>query len=162
MGWTKRGNGKSYNSLNGYFSIIGFLSSKVLDYAVRNRKCKLSDNGHSPNDHDYWYNHDGSAKAMEASVGVELINRSKILNEAGLKVRVLVGDNDSSTISAVRRGNVDQLFKLSDTNHLNKHVASTLMNLKQLFPEMRKPETIPHIKKCFTYAVKQNKGKISQ
>lgn len=41
MGWSKRGNGKSYNSLNGYGSIIGFLSGNILDYGVRNRKCKL-------------------------------------------------------------------------------------------------------------------------
>ncbi|XP_044741081.1 uncharacterized protein LOC123302280 [Chrysoperla carnea] len=42
MGWSKRGNGRSYDSLNGYGCIIGFLSGKILDYGTRNRKywCK--------------------------------------------------------------------------------------------------------------------------
>jgi len=34
MGWSKRGNGRSYDSLNGYAAIIGFLSNKVLDYTT--------------------------------------------------------------------------------------------------------------------------------
>ncbi|KAK0167759.1 hypothetical protein PV327_001623 [Microctonus hyperodae] len=90
MGCSKRGNGKSYNSLNGYGSIIGFLSGKILDYGVRNRRCKFCDTGHPLEDHDCHKNHDGSAKSMEASVGMQLINRSEILEEAGLRVRVLV------------------------------------------------------------------------
>jgi len=32
MGWSKRGNGRSYDSLNGYATIIGFLSGKILDF----------------------------------------------------------------------------------------------------------------------------------
>lgn len=41
MGWSKRGNGKSYDSLNGYGTIIGYLTGKILDFATRNRKCRL-------------------------------------------------------------------------------------------------------------------------
>lgn len=43
MGWSKRGNGRSYDSLNEYGTIIGFLSKKVLDYATRNRQCNRCD-----------------------------------------------------------------------------------------------------------------------
>ncbi|XP_046751319.1 uncharacterized protein LOC124414417 [Diprion similis] len=39
MGWSERGNGRSYNSLNGYGSVIG-LFGKILDFATRNRKYK--------------------------------------------------------------------------------------------------------------------------
>lgn len=105
MGWSKRGNGKSYDSLNGYGTIIGFLSGKILDYAERIRKCKFCDLGRKKDDHDCRMNFEGSAKAMEASAGADLINNSNILKEANLEARVLIGDEDSCTIAAVRRGN---------------------------------------------------------
>ncbi|XP_043271992.1 uncharacterized protein [Venturia canescens] len=124
MGWSRRGNGRSYNSLNGYGAIIGFLSGKVLDFATRSRKCKRCDSGITQEHHDSRLNFTGSAKAMEASVGAELVNNSTILKEAKLNVRVLIGDDDSSTIAAVQRGNPETIFKLSDMNHLRKHFLS--------------------------------------
>lgn len=45
MGWSKRGNGRSYDSLNGYGAMIGFLTGKVLDYTTRNRRCRMCDQG---------------------------------------------------------------------------------------------------------------------
>ncbi|XP_074108430.1 uncharacterized protein LOC141533438 [Cotesia typhae] len=134
MGWSKRGNGRSYDSLNGYSTIIGFLSGKILDYATRNRKCKKCDLGHKKDDHDCRLNFRGSAKAMEADAGVQLVNHSNILKEAGLQVRVIVGDEDSSMIAA-------ELYKIRDK-----------------FRELNKTNVISHIKKCFSYAVAQNKG----
>jgi len=99
MGWSKRGNGKSYDSLNGYGTIIGFLSGKILDYTTRNRKCTLCDlGGHNKHDHDCRRNFEGSAKAMEADAGAALVTNSTILKEVGLNVRVMIGDEDSSTI----------------------------------------------------------------
>ncbi|KAK0169567.1 hypothetical protein PV327_011492 [Microctonus hyperodae] len=147
MGWSKRGNGKSYNSLNGYGSMIGFLSGKILDYGVRNRTCKLCDKGHPPEHHDCRQNHNGSAKSMEASVGVELANRSEILREAGLRVRVLVCDEDSSTIAAVRTGSEAYIYKFADTNHLYKHFNESLIKMKPKFKKIRAVSAIPHIKK---------------
>lgn len=41
MGWSKRGSGRQYDSLNGYAAIIGTQSGKVLDFATRNRQCRL-------------------------------------------------------------------------------------------------------------------------
>ncbi|KAK0073011.1 hypothetical protein PV326_013877, partial [Microctonus aethiopoides] len=104
MGWSKRGNGRSYDILNGYGCIIGFLSEKILDFALRNRKCKLCSNGHKKNDHDCRQNFRGSARAMEPDVRAALVNDSKILKSLGLNVRVVVGDEDSSTIASIRRG----------------------------------------------------------
>lgn len=69
MGWSKRGNGRSYDSLNGYGTIIGFLSGKILDYAERIRKCKYCDMGRKKDDHDCRKNFEGSAKVMEADAG---------------------------------------------------------------------------------------------
>lgn len=157
MGWSKRGNGRSYDSLNGYGTIIGFLSGKILDYTDRIRKCKFCDLGKSKDDHDCRKNFEGSAKAMEANAGAALINDSKILKEANLAVRVLIGDEDSSTIAAVRRGNPNTIFKLSDSNHLKKNFGKDLYKLIN-YKEMKKKGTIDHIKKCFGYAIAQNAG----
>ncbi|KAK0178543.1 hypothetical protein PV327_007423 [Microctonus hyperodae] len=99
MGWSKRGNGRSYDSLNGYGTIIGFLSGKILDYADRIRKCKYCDQGRNKDDHD-----------------------------SNLAARILIGDEDSSTIAAVRRRNPNTIFKLSDRNHLNKNFSKDLFN----------------------------------
>lgn len=126
-GWSKRGNGRSYDSLNGYSTIIGILSGKILDYATRNRKCKMCDLGHAKDDHDCRLNYEGSAKAMEADAGVQLVNHSKILQECGLQVRVIIGDEDSSIIAAVRKDKPDTNFhKLADKNHLTKNFSNEL------------------------------------
>ena len=138
MGWSKRGNGRSYDSLNGYGCIIGFLSGKILDFATRNRKCKLCSNGREKIDHDCRENFRGSAKAMEPDVGATLVNGSNILKSVGLNVRVVVGDEDSSTIASIRRGRIDKIFKLSDKNHLQKSFRGDLYQLKSKFKEMTK------------------------
>ena len=57
---------------------------------------------------------------MEPYVGSTLVNGSNILKSVGLNVRVVVGDEDSSTIASIRRGTIDKIFKLSDKNHLQK------------------------------------------
>ncbi|XP_074113941.1 LOW QUALITY PROTEIN: uncharacterized protein LOC141537002 [Cotesia typhae] len=162
MGWSKRGNGRSYDSLNGYGCIIGFLSGKILDYGTRNRKCKLCSNGHPKTDHDCRENFHGSAKAMEPNVGAALVNGSKILKSTGLSVRVVVGDEDSSTIASVRRGTINKIFKLSDKNHLQKSFQSDLYKLKPKYKELARKNTIPHLKKCFNYAISQNKTRSSK
>ncbi|XP_058809719.1 uncharacterized protein LOC131674917 [Phymastichus coffea] len=43
MGWGQRGNGHTYDSLNGYCALIGLKTGKVLDYCTRNRKCHYCD-----------------------------------------------------------------------------------------------------------------------
>lgn len=159
-GWSKRGNGRSYDSLNGYSTIIGFLSGKVLDYATRNRKCRMCDLGHGKDTHDCRLNYEGSAKAMEADAGTQLVNHSKILEEAGLQVRVIVGDEDSSMMAAVRKDKSEVTFhKLSDKNHLTKNVSNELYKMRDKFKQLNRRGVIAHIKKCFSYAVAQNKGK---
>lgn len=158
MGLSKRGNGRSYNSLNGYGSVIGLLSGKILDFATRNRKCKQCDIGRTKAEHDCRKNFQGSAKAMEPDVGAALVNESTILKEKSLNVRVVIGDEDSSTIAAVRRGTSKTIFKLADKNHLKKSFTKDLYAVQKNFKELKRKETIPHLKKCFGYAVAQNKG----
>lgn len=51
---------------------------------------------------------------MEADLGAELVNNSKILKETWIDVRVVIGDEDSSTIANIRKGNRNTIYKLSD------------------------------------------------
>ncbi|XP_074109350.1 uncharacterized protein LOC141534112, partial [Cotesia typhae] len=132
MGWSKRGNGKSYDSLNGYGTIIGFLSGKILDYADKIRKCKFCDLGRKKEDHDCRKNFVGSAKAMEASAGADLVNNSTVLKETNLEARVLIGDEDSCTIAAVRRGNPKKFlnfYALAQNVGDSKNLAKAIRNI---------------------------------
>ncbi|XP_046410232.1 uncharacterized protein LOC124174789 [Neodiprion fabricii] len=163
MGWTKRGNGRSYDSLNGCSTIIGFLSGNILDYTTKNRKCRKCDMGRKKEDHDCRLNFYGSAKVMEPAAGVELVNHSSILKEAGLQIRAIIGDEDSSMIAAVRAYNPTQEFhKLCDKNHLTKNFGTALWKMQSSYKELARQGVSPHIKKCFSYAVSQNKGKSEQ
>lgn len=55
---------------------------------------------------------------------------SSILREAGLETRILIGDEDSSPYTTVRRGTLKLIFKLSDRNHLEKSSVKDLYKLK--------------------------------
>ncbi|XP_011702921.1 PREDICTED: uncharacterized protein LOC105458978 [Wasmannia auropunctata] len=134
------------------------VSGKIIDYATRNRKCRRCDKGHATNDHDCRKNFQESAKAMKADVGAVLINNSSIFKNAGLKtVRVIVGDVDSSTIAVICLGNTHTIVKLADSNHLKKNFKKELYELQKKYKEMKQKDTIPHIVKCFTYSIAQNR-----
>jgi len=79
MGWTTRGSGRSYDSLNGFGAISGKMSGLSLDYSTRNRKCKKCDRSEHPPGHACRKNFWGSARSMEADIGKELIVNSSIL-----------------------------------------------------------------------------------
>ena len=98
---------------------------------------------------------------MEADAGAELITRNKILEEAKLNVGVLIGDEDSSTISAVNKQSKTMVHKLADQNHLVKHFVSDLYKLAETSPQLKRVGVIKHLKKCFCYAIAQNKGNTS-
>ncbi|KAJ8685011.1 hypothetical protein QAD02_020804 [Eretmocerus hayati] len=160
MGWSRRGNGRSYNSMNGYATLIGYCTQKILDYTTRNRKCKACSMGSSKENHDCRHNYTGSAKGMEADAGVELVLHSKVLQEAKLEIGVLIGDEDATTMSAIYKSDPSvNIFKLADKNHLIKNFGKELYELAKIHKELNRKGVIDHIKKCFTYAVAQNKGK---
>lgn len=163
MGWSKRGNGRSYDSLNGYAAIIGYLSGKVLDYTTRNRQCIYCDAGKDKKDHDCRRNFEGSAKAMEADAGVELICKSLILREVGVKPGVVIGDEDSSLQVAIQKylakiKDGGKVHKLCDRNHLTKNFGKDLYALADIYKLLKKKGVIAHLKKLFKYAIAQNKG----
>lgn len=158
MGWSKRGNGHLYNSLNGYGAIIGFKTGKVLDFATRNRQCRRCDLGQSCEDHNCRKNFSGSAKAMEADVGCELIVHSKVLAGAKLRTAGVIGDEDATTMALVRKESPVDVVKFSDSGHTNKHFKSALYEIQKNCFELKKVGVIAHIHKLYTYALAQNEG----
>ncbi|KYN05243.1 hypothetical protein ALC62_03847 [Cyphomyrmex costatus] len=92
MGWSRRGTGRNYDSLNGFGAIIGSMSGLVLDYSTRNRKCKKCDSGNHPTNHDCRLNFWGIAKAMEPDVAKDIVTSSTILQSKNLEVGVLIGN----------------------------------------------------------------------
>jgi len=152
IGWSTRGTGRDYDSLNGFGSIVGHFSHQILDYSTCNRKCKKCDVKHSPFDHDCRLNFKGSAKAMEAHVANKLVNESAILKLKNVQVGVLIGDDDSSTIAACCAGASHCIAKFSDVNHTSKGVKKQLYNIEKNDKELTR-EGISYLHRCFTYAM---------
>ncbi|XP_043271195.1 uncharacterized protein [Venturia canescens] len=150
--WQKRGTGHAYNSLTGHASLIGYHSGKVLSYATRTKRCAKCDRNHPKDDHDCRLNFDRSAKAMEPDMAIELITKNRLLLEENVSIAVMIGDDDASSIAAVRRESVHKIEKWSDINHAKKGLTSALYALK--VPK----EVINYFARAFSYAVYQNKG----
>ncbi|XP_058809610.1 uncharacterized protein LOC131674797 [Phymastichus coffea] len=162
MGWGQRGNGHTYDSLNGYCAIIGLKTGKVLDYCTRNRKCRICDlelltGVGKP--HDCRKNLTGPAKAMEGDGAVQLVTASKILKEHNVQIGVFIGDNDSSSMAAIRSEIDYPIIKQSDMNHTTNNVGSKLYAIQKTSDPNHEltGDVIKHIQRCFTYAVHQNK-----
>ncbi|KAF2885904.1 hypothetical protein ILUMI_20271 [Ignelater luminosus] len=138
MGWSKTGSGRNYDSNNGYGALIGCLSGCVLGYGTKNSKCRRCGLGYNQESYD------------------NLITKSRILENARFEVGVLVGDDDSSTIAAVRLAANHKIAKFSDMNHTNKGVKKHLYNIQRKHKELTK-DAIKYLQPCFSYAVAQNK-----
>ena len=159
MGWSKRGSGRQYDSLNGYGALIGSLSGKIIDFHTCNRKCRRCDLGHPQTDHDCRLNYYGSAKGMEPHAANILVNISQIFKEANIEIGVLVGDDDSTAISRVRENCDHEILKFSDKNHASRGVKSLLYTLSLKHKQLTSKE-IDHLQRCFNYAVSQNVGNV--
>ncbi|XP_034934695.1 uncharacterized protein [Chelonus insularis] len=83
---------------------------------------------------------------MGPSMAVELVVHNNILKETQVMVGTLVGDDDSSTISAVRRASSIPIEKCSDMNHATKFLSNALYSMK--LPS----NIIKYFKRCFSYA----------
>ncbi|KAK0076371.1 hypothetical protein PV326_010817, partial [Microctonus aethiopoides] len=101
-------------------------------------------------------------KAMEADGALALVTNSKILKGANVEVGVFIGDNDSCSTSAVKENSAHFILKQSDLNHSTNGVGSMLYEIRKnskLDPDKElSHDIIKHIKRCFTFAIKQSKG----
>ena len=132
MGWSQRSNGYKYDSLNGFCAIIGLHTGKVLDYCTKNRKCVFCDHEEATGraiKHDCRLNHYGPAKSMEAAGAVQLTVNSQILKDNNAQIGVFIGDNDSSSISAIQQASDHMILKQSDLNHTKKGVGNKLYTI---------------------------------
>ena len=140
----------------GHATLIGHYSKKILSYTVRCVKCAKCNMGHPKDDHDCRHNYTGSAKGMEPDMAKELINNNVLLKNENVVVKVLIGDDDSSTIAAVRRLSSTEIEKWSDFNHTHKAFTSALYTIK--LPR----KLIEYFSHNFSHAVKQNKGNATE
>ena len=164
MGWNTRGSGFQYDSLSGVGHLIGSQSGKVLNYSTRNRKCRMCDRGHPKMSHDCRLNYYGTAKVMESDVAVELVSQSSILKQKNIEIGVFIGDNDSSSISAIKKVANHNIIKQSDKNHTSKGVKTLLYKIdKSKDPDKEMTlEAIKYLHKCFTYAMAQHRGNVKK
>ncbi|XP_068751110.1 uncharacterized protein [Montipora capricornis] len=90
---------------------------------------------------------------MEADVCIDLVKSCGAKNAV---VSVLVGDDDSSTISKVRQNVEHEVEKWSDVVHAKRSFGSSLYSIKtqnKILTDM----VIRYFQRCFGYALKQNK-----
>ncbi|XP_062601452.1 uncharacterized protein LOC134263157 [Saccostrea cucullata] len=159
-GWQKRGSGRNYSSLSGHGSMFGLETKKLVGFSVKNKTCRKCDiafrKGEIASPHDCRKNWDGSSKAMEPAMAVDILNNIK---EKGHQVRTIVMDDDATTIAKIRREVDESIHKSSDRNHTVKNFTNTLYTVQKdkKLHKVLSSKTINHIKKCFCYALASNK-----
>ena len=157
FGRTTKGSGRSYDSLSGTGTIVGFFSGKVVAYMNLNRKCKSCDMNIPLENHVCKKNFEGSAKAMEPYAAEQRVSNNVVFKECKIEVGGVGADNDSSAIKAMRNACSHEIIKHSDKNHTSKGVVSELFRMKNSHKELNGKE-IAYLKKYFNYCVAQCKG----
>lgn len=86
--------------------------------------------------------------------------KSKILKENNVEVGVFIGDNDSSSICAVRKASDHVILKQSDKKHTSKGVTNLLYKIDRSKDPSREitSEAVKYLHRCFTYAMAQHQG----
>jgi cytochrome c551/c552 len=158
--WQSRGSGRSYNSASGHATAIGPRTGKCLGYAVRSKACRTCHvakrKNVPPKKHECVHNWSGSSKAMEPDMVIQILKETK---EHGVKVKRIIGDEDSTTIARARREVDADLEKGSDMNHLKKILGNKLYDLRKLQKyKSLTPKTIKYFQKMYSYALRQNQG----
>lgn len=64
----------------------------------------------------------GSSKAMEQDMVVEMVKK---VNQSGVRVSTIIGDDDAATISRLRHEVDPKIGKQSDRNHLKNNLAKS-------------------------------------
>ena len=85
-------------------------------------------------------------------MAVELVLKNDDLERAKCRIKTLIGDNDSSSIAALRRSSLYAIIKWSDFNHVLKTFNSKLYDMK-LNATLRE-----YFSKVSTISIKKNQG----
>ncbi|CAG2243833.1 unnamed protein product [Mytilus edulis] len=91
---------------------------------------------------------------MEPDMAVEMTHK---LNDSGAQIKVLHADNDSTTTSRLKV-HFEDLEKKDDQNHVKKGFSKKLYELSKKYKELKHPDVIPYLVRCFMYAIKENEG----
>ena len=94
---------------------------------------------------------------MEPAAAAELANGNPIFEACKVELGIMIGDNDSSSISAIRAGSNYEVIKHSDKNHTSKGVTNELYKIKKDYKELTS-NPIKYLQRCFNYRVSQNAG----
>ncbi|CAG2196103.1 unnamed protein product [Mytilus edulis] len=87
------------------------------------------------------------AKGMEPDMAVEMTHK---LNDSGCQIKVLHADNDSTTTSRLKV-HFEDLEKKDDQNHVKKGFSKKLYELSKKYKELKHPDVIPYLVRCFMY-----------
>ncbi|XP_046555393.1 uncharacterized protein LOC124264681 [Haliotis rubra] len=116
----------------GHGCLIGQNKGNVVSYGSQKNTCRISENGSKNNitvpKHDCRYNWSGSAKSMESSLGVELLQQSST-DESNIKYIIM--DDDTTTLSHIRKNYDVEIVKWSDINHSKKSLNNHLYRLSK-------------------------------
>ena len=112
-----------YPSLLGHCTLIGTETGKCIGYAVWSKQCSVCDKAREKNVrtkvHDCCRNWNGSSKAMEPDMVVQIV---KEISEKGISV---------GTISRLQKEVSPSIEKRSDTNHMKKIIGNSLYTLQK-------------------------------
>jgi hypothetical protein len=158
-GWSTRGSGRGYNSDTGHAVLIGTESQKCVKFSVKSkrcRKCEYSEkHGNIASPHTCYRNWDGSSKAMEPAMAVDMVGE---INESEhYQVTNFTMDNDSTTIARLIAAH-GPIKKKCDKNHTRKCISNGLYAVNKTHKDLRRSETVEYIVKNFMYALMQNQG----
>lgn len=154
-GWSKRGNGRSYNSCTGHGVLIGRKTGKVVGYGVKTKACSICGyarrKGISPRAHKCFKNWSGSSKAMEPALAVDMLKEVKT---TGHEVKTIIMDNET-TMARAKAELGDSLRKRCDRNHTTKSISNSLYGLSTRYKELRNTKTRCYLLRMYTYAIDQ-------
>jgi len=145
---------------------IGFYTGKVIGFATRNKRCatyksierRLPDpNNNSALDekqrnHDCRKDFEGSSKVMEADMACAIFLHNLHFEEVNVRLGTLIGDDDSCTISTLRKETGYEIKKWSDKNHAVTKLSKCLYSIKL------STTLVKYFKYCFSCVLNKNKN----
>ena len=157
-GWSTCGSGRSYNSDTEHGTMIGDQTGKCVAFNIKTKRCRICETAERKNvvvrQHKCFRNWKKSSKAMEAAMGVEMVDE---LHTTSSFVDTLIMDNDATTLKHVNAKH-SNIKKKSDRNHTKKCISNTLYSLRASHKILNNTNVLRYICKMYKYAIEQNQG----
>lgn len=143
MGWQKRASGHKYDSSSGHGLVVGKHTSKILDYVVKVKNCRIC-NKHVKADnvpnHDCVKNHHGSSKSMEVDGILEMVIR--LHDEKNVRINSITADDDTTMIAHLTHPLISNNGKQTNKGRLPTHIP---IPIHQADPSHRKKVIGTHL-----------------